>query len=268
MVPIELIAPDQVDAAAIPALLLDFPLLGELHRQELMGLMSLEENTIKVASELIRGAPAGESLYFAARQTFDDARHLEAFCRRLDATLAASQVEAGSRHAILPSILRAYFDTCLGSARRGTHLEALMRLNIAFKSMALVFYRFAARYWLWLDPCLAECLQETAEDEAVHVRRAIQLMRGASGEETRRAMLLELAAEVMASLPDAFRSHIASFVSRFGTAMRRHREPFADAEFVHGRLLLRVPEDEQIAFIHARCVEALTGALAQAGLRL
>jgi hypothetical protein len=263
MVPLDFTIPDQADVDAVPDLILEFPLLAELLREELVSLMALEEATVEVASELIRSAPPGESLYFAARQTFDDARHLETLCRRLDATLAASQTDAPTRESVGTPALHAYFDDCLVSARRGTHLETLTRLNVAFKSMAATFYRLAARYWRWLDPRLCDCLQEMAEDEAVHVRRAIQLVRGRNAE----TPLLELAGDVTSSLPGAFRTHIASFVSRFGTAMRRHREPFMDAEFVHGRQLLRVPEDEQIAFIHARCMEALIGALAQAGLK-
>ena len=176
---LESVAPDEpVDTGideAIPPLILDSPILADLHRRELAFLMALEEGTLKVASQLIRGAAAGESLYFAARQTFDDVRHLEAFCRRLDATLAAGRSELAP-DAVIPRPLRAYLDRCLAFANEpATHLETLTLLNLGFKSMAAAFYTFAARYWHWVDPLLSEWLQEVASEEAVHVRRAAQL---------------------------------------------------------------------------------------------
>ena len=69
---------------AIPALVLQSPCLAKVHRLELALLVALKKVAEGgVAAHSRRGG--GESLYFAARQTFDDARHLEAFCRRLDA---------------------------------------------------------------------------------------------------------------------------------------------------------------------------------------
>jgi hypothetical protein len=234
------------------------PALVELRRFHVSLAVGFEEASVQVASELIRNAAVGESLYFAARQTFDDARHLEAFRFQLGARWDGETALAGP--------LRDYFARCRAFAEQGAHLEGLTLLNLAFKSMAGAFQAWTARYWAPIDVPLSRLVNWVAAEERVHVGRAAQLVRGSGADEARHAGLLHLAHEARQALPDVFRSYLDQFVSRFGVIARLHRDRFRDAEFSHGRLLLHVPEEEQVAFIVARASEELTCTLAKAGL--
>jgi hypothetical protein len=234
------------------------PALVDLRRFQLSLAVAFEEASLQVASELIRNAAPGESLYFAARQTFDDARHLEAFRFQLGAHWDGETALAGP--------LCDYFARSRAFAAQGAHLEGLTLLNLAFKRMAGSFHTWTARYWAPIDVPLSRLVRWVAAEEEVHVCRAAQLVRGGCADEVRRADLILLAGEARRMLQDVFRSYIDQFVSCFGVVIRLHRDRFRATEFAHGRLLLQVPEDEQATFILARALDELEGTLAKAGL--
>ena len=252
----------------LPPLIVESRPVAEVHRLDLALFVVFEEASLRVSGALTRLAPTQDALSFSAQQTLDEAHHLEVFRRRLELTSAASGKSAADAiEGILIPPLRSFLERCYEVADGGSFVEALVLMNLILEGMAHPLYAYEERYWQPIDPYLARLVRGAFTDETRHVAFGASLTRTLlSGDPGRRAQVSRLCTEARTAMNEVFRYYIRKFVGIFDAVARRHRDYFADAELVPGRLIAETPYEEQVAIIQASIDKEHQSLIARAGL--
>jgi hypothetical protein len=267
---------------SVPDLIAASRPLAEAHRLELALFVAFEEAALSVCQSLRRHALTTEARRLAAGQADDEARHLDLFGERLEATLAARPdttealllrvlkggVGASARRDVVAAVvippLRRFLNECQQTADAGAFVEALALFNLVLKGMAGAIYTYEVLYWRPADPGLADLIRAVAADEDRHVAEAALFLRTISEDAKRRIAVL--CADAYGTLHEVFRHYIRKLVGLFHVIARLHDGLYSRVEFAPGLLLRDVSENEQAATLQAGSAAAYHRTLAQAGI--
>ncbi len=255
--------------AALPPVIAESRPLSEVHRLDLSLFAIFEEAALRVSGALTRHAPTNEAMYFAAQQTLDEGRHHEIFFNRLADSCKAIDIDRPAiNDAIKTPPLKRFLEHCDEIVDRGSFVEALVLMNLVFEGMAYPLYAYEQRYWKPVDPYLSKLIRSAFVDETRHVNVGIYIAnlhapKSGSG----RAGLIRLCHDASLLMNEVFEYYVKKFVKLFDSVSKLHKDLFADAEFVPGRLIAETPYKDQISTIHESIDKQHARILARAGLK-
>jgi rubrerythrin len=121
-----------------------------------------EQGALMVAAEMVNAVPHMDAKFYAATQTLDEARHVEAF--------AAYIKQLGEVHPIMPS-LKTLLDETLG---RESWMHKAVGMQIVVEGLALYMFRDMRN--ATRDPLLKQLLTYVSRDEARHTGYGIKYL--------------------------------------------------------------------------------------------
>jgi hypothetical protein len=242
-------------AAPVPAVW-DDPLVNQVIKMDIATFLIGERHSVRNTAAMLGMAPDEASTIFLSTQVLDEARHFEAFARRM-ADLGVSPEERDGLMAryTVPAIQK-LFDLIDEQIDKRCYVGAAIGQNLILEGMAFPVYRYESRYWSYFDPGLSQIIRGAFADEVQHTGYGEAYLKMAvRSDVSQRNLISSLLRQFHTVMHEMFRSLIRHYVGLYQAAADEHMEQLGAIEIFTNRRMADTSEEEQMTTLLAEIEE-------------